>query len=257
MRRNNRGKRIQLTGVCLLLLAFFVIAKLAGGISAKYRSEKTEEKETAAEQFYFTSDYLREEGARYTLSSDTKTLTIELRNYADALRWADSDITYSYTVTVNGTQSTNGKDRITHNASAGSTSQIEIQQMQAGTYTVTAVTEKPFVKTLSATFVVPTEEADIQTKVEDSPGSAYVLLTVSIKNYEGSIRIDWPGGLIPDTSQDILKNVVTWNGTSVSYDAGSVNLIVGKYASYTVRFFKADTAEDYSNSDKITVGTGQ
>ena len=94
----------------------------------------------------------------------------------------------------------------------------------------------PFEKTLKGTFVIPEKENDIFCVKEDQQGSFCVQLIVSVKDYEGNIKIFWPEGLIPDSTQAVFEDVKT--RTEDLYEAGELTLWMKPYTSRTYRFFK-------------------
>lgn len=53
--------------------------------------------------------------------------------------------------------------------------------------------------------MIPEKENDIFCVKEDQQGSFCVQLIVSVKDYEGNIKISWPEGLIPDSTQAVLR----------------------------------------------------
>lgn len=240
---------MRLASIGFLLAGAIAISGMFAGGVAKYAHKESKEEKGDSEQFYFTSDCLTEEGTTYTLSADTKDLTIELRNYEDALRWADSDVAYSYTVKKEGTD-TNGTGVIRKDKSKGSTANINISNMSAGTYQVEATATSPYTKTLKGTFTIAAEDDEISYTVDDSSGSPYALLTVSTWVYAGNVTISWAEGLIPDNTQDGFENVTTLStGEGIeTYTSGNTTITVGKNSSYTYRFFKADTTKTYNNN---------
>lgn len=245
-RRKKRKKRI---GWNILSLAgILVLAGLFVGLSAKYAHQETAMNPVTSKSFYFTSDVLSEEGSSYTLSSDTTKITFELRNYEDDLRWSDSDIEYSYNVTKSDDNSSErrGSGTIAYSVSDKSEESITINDLKAGTYTVTAEATKPYSKTLTGTFTIPSEDAELSYTVSDQSGSPYALLTISTGNYSGKITISWPTGVIPDGTQDIFSSVNTYQ--SGSYTAGTVSVTMKPYSSNTYRFFKTDPQIQYTTA---------
>lgn len=230
-----------LCGILLLVIAFT-------GFYAKYVYQASEKKSPIAERFYFTSDYLRKDGKTYNLASNTTQLTFELRNYQDELESSDSDIDYSYTVKNDNNEIKNGAGTITQQANGKNS--ITIDRLSAGKYTVTATAQSPFKETLTATFIIPEESGALDYKVSDRKQSSYVILEISTKAYEGKVKIQWPEGVIPDSTQKVFENVQSLNNGS--YAKGDISIQVNKYSANTYRFFKEDTDKEYSGND-ITV----
>ena len=249
--QSRKNKLIKNQPWLFLLCGFVILAMAFGGLYAKYVHQESKKKAPIAEKFYFTSDFLSQNGKNYTLASNTKQLEFELRNYQDDLRSSDSDINYNYVVKKDGTQITTGKGTIAKKADSGNKAQITINNLMAGKYTITAKAESPFHKTLSASFTIPEESKDLNYKVSDSKQSAYVSLQISTDAYEGNIKIQWPAGLIPDSTQKIFEN--TKNLQNGKYVTGSITVQVQKYTAYTYRFFKEDIDKDYSTTQDITV----
>ena len=246
IKRKSRWKRP--AGLCFLLVGVVAITGLFAGGVAKYMHRESKEEEGNSEQFYFTSNYLTETGKDYTLSSGTTELNIELRNYADELRWSDSTIKYIYSVTKDETEIVTGESgTIDKDPDKGSVSEIRLSGMSAGTYKVTAEAVSPYSVTLKGTFVIPSEKQEISYVVRDSLGSPYVWLTVSTDVYKGDLNISWTDGLIPDSTQDVFKNVETWRDSK--YQAGNTTVSVDAYSSYTYQFFKTDTTKVYTEND--------
>lgn len=250
-KRGKGDKKKTTTGIWFLLLGAIIISGMFAGGVAKYAHQESKDTEGSSAQFYFTSNYLMEEGKEYTLSANTTKLNIELRNFADNLRRSDTDISYSYSVRKDGKEiAKDVSGSITKNEEAGTTSDITLDNMSAGTYEVTVTTKSPYKKTLTGTFIIPKANEDISYTVNDSTGSPYILLTISAKTYNGNIKISWPGGVIPDSTQQAFEKSNTWNGNA--YTAGTITTEVKSYSSYTYQFFKTDTSKVYSKSD-ITV----
>lgn len=252
-RKHHKKKRKKQSLRVLLLTAVVVWLLGVGGLSAKYVYQQSQLNKVTAGEFYFTSDLLSTGGKEYTLSADTTSINITLRNYEDELRWADSDISYTYTVKKGDTDVKSGRGTLSHKSTEKSEDTIPLSDLTAGTYTVTAQAYSPFKETLKGTFVIPAEDKNISYSVSDSSGSAYALLTISTKGYSGKASISWPEDLIPDSTQEALKNVKSYDNNT--YTAGNVSVKLEKFSSYTYRFFKSDISHTYTK-DNITV-TGE
>ena len=205
----------------------------------------------AAVPFYFTSDRLTEEGNEYQLSPETEALSIELRNDQDGNRWSDTPVHYIYQVKKDGEeQEEKGGEGILYpQQGAGSSERIIIQDMAPGVYDIEVQSLSPFEKTLKGTFVILEKENDIFCVKEDQQGSFCVQLIVSVKDYEGNIKISWPEGLIPDSTQAVFEDVKT--RPEDLYEAGELTLWMEPYTSRTFRFFKTDAETDYTWDTKL------
>lgn len=234
----------------IMAVAFVLIATLAV-VFAKYVFQETDTKEIGSSEIYFTSDFLSKNGQTYTLAAGTTSITIELRNYEDSLRWSEKDIAYSYTAKKRGTDSIvkEGSGMITRTSDNGSAVTVTIDGLETGTYDVSATATAPFTETLKGTFTIPAERDGISYSVSDSEGSSYVLLTVAAERYSGNVEISWPQGVIPDSTQDAFAKITTWQNNN--YAAGKLSVTVDPYSSYTYRFFKKDVTKDYSSSQEI------
>lgn len=248
--KNIRNKLAKNQPLLFLLFGSFILIGMIGGFYAKYTYQKSENKDPIAEEFYFTSDFLEENEQNYTLASNTKQLTFELRNYADELRSSASDIKYTYDVKKDNTEVKTGTGTISVIENTGNKESITIDNLSAGTYKIRAIATSPFVKTLKATFTIPDENDDITYKINDSDQSPYVLLEVSTNAYDGKIMVQWADRLIPDSTQEPFKNVENYDST---YKAGNIEMTVQKHSSYTYRFFKEDRSKNYSTTSDIIV----
>ena len=127
-----------------------------------------------------------------------------------------------------------------------------MEDLKVGTYEVTAKTSSPFAAELKGTFTIPEESEDVGYTVTDQAGSSYILVTVWTKNYSGKIKLTWPAGVIPDSTNSELQGVNTYKGNKTdtnSYVSGSVTISTKTYGSVVYRFFKEDPSKTYSNSD--------
>lgn len=235
-----------------ILILIVVIVLAVAGVSAKYIQSKKNTDDTVAADFYFTSTLLSEEGATYTLMPTTTELEIPVCNYADDLRYSSKEIQYSYIVTKDGQEVSNGNGNI--ESGDLKSSNIQLTDLSAGTYTVTATTESPFKTTLTGTFIIPKESEDMYYSVTDQDGSPYVLVTVWTENYNGKAKLTWPENVIPDSTDPQLKSANTYS-TSGGYAAGAMTISCGAYSSDTFRFFKEDLSEVYTENQFTALKT--
>jgi len=223
-----RRNRILTVGVILLAL----LCGLAGLAFARYMQSSGSGVVARAGDFYFTSDLLDENGKEYTLVPGSTSVTFTLGNHGDGLRYSEMDIEYEVTVDNGATISieTNTKDnsqKLTKEKI--SDAKVTISGLTPGnTYKVTAVGTGGYTKKLTATIVVPEQEAQIYQYLDQS-ADEYSLLTVWNEGDEaGNVTITYTG--IPDNTN---PNMTTWrtNGSPVE------NIRIAPHESKIFRFF--------------------
>lgn len=244
--------------VALVLLVAAALIGVGGiaSFSAKYAHRETDDAAVASEAFYFTSDLLTSDGgASYNLPVGTTSISFELRNFADDLRWSEGDVAYDWHVTDgSGNEAKNGSGSLAHSGTAGTANTVEVKDLTPGTYKVTATSTSPYHQELSATFTIAAANSDVTSRVEDSPNSATATLVVSTADYAGNVTVSWPVGVIPDASQEAFKDVTAGaDGTA----GGNVTVHVDRFSSYSFRFFKTNTGASYSDGGQISARAAQ
>ena len=240
------------------LLLLVVSVSLTAGVYARYvASAKSDNKQITAKKFYFTSNYLTENNHEYKLNAGTDSVTIDLYNYDCENPALVSEVDCSYSVTVTPTKVDNevsvSADSYTALAdTTPKTLQITISGLDNGnSYKVTVTStggqydsttgkvNTGYVKTLSATFTVADTTDGFYMNVDDTTDPHYIVLTVWTENITGNVNVTFPEGLIPDSTNPILKGVKNYQDGN--YGAGIVtdaeNFQTG-YSSYSYRFFK-------------------
>jgi len=239
-------------GAAALVLGLVLLVVLISAAFARYQHQFTPEGSIKAQDFYFTSDFL--DGGAHTLAPGSTEVSFTLGNYADELRYAEVDITYTVTVKLEDGAAagdvtlTNGSGTLVKDKKSDAA--VTISGLKPGkTYTVTAVGKGGYEKTLTATVEVLPEEAVVY-KALDTTNSEYVLLTVWAQGYQGSVTITPPAGknLIPDNTDPVMGTAVIDGAIT---DAQSFQ--TDGYSSHTYRFFGGGvTAEDFT----VTYGSG-
>ena len=233
-----KKKALSVFSVCMLVFLVCAIG-LSAFVWAKYISEEAKDTVVAAKSFYFESDLLSTDRPTYTLAPGTQSITIRLKNHADALRFSDVNISYKVTAT--------GQTAKTGTLTGGKNSDVDItfDKLSAGSYIVTAEATSPYSKILSATFVIPAEAGNIQYSVSDAKNSPVLQVKVWSNDYSGNVKLSWPSAIYPDNTDPLLKNVT---GTSVTLNFDSDS-------EYTFRFFKSSPATVYTK-EQITAAKG-
>ena len=250
MKKINISKRVVIAA-CIIALA--ALTALTGGVIAKYvKQVKQEQNSTTAKAFYFTSDYLKASNESYTyyLGSTTTSVSFDIRNFKDDFNVSEVKTTYTvkiasddtnFTVTVNGAAAANNNEfELTATAGAKTTHEITLDNLKSGnTYKVTVAANGGYTKTLMAVFAIDEAKSGFYYNIADK--SEYLLLTVWTENFnKGTVTIDVPANLIPDVTDDLMKDIKNRSGetyiaftvTDTTSFAGSTN------ASRSYRFFK-------------------
>ncbi len=221
-KRISRTKLIFFTASAILLLCILS----CGIVFAKYLNEKTSAGVVVAKNFYFTSNFL--DGKSHTLAPGSTSVTFTVGNHTDDLRYSDMDIKYTVTVD-NGATIAEGTKTGTLAKGAVNDAEITVSDLLPGTtYTVTATGEGGYRKTLTATIVVPQNEAQLYYFVDNSSGE-YTLLTVwNEGDKAGEATIKYTG--IPDNTN---PNMVDWTDTTKKTN----KVTIGPHESKVFRFF--------------------
>jgi hypothetical protein len=235
MKKRNMAKwYLPILAIWAVLLV--VVAVVQGfDTRAKYTMTKDDDVEAVAQAFYFESDLL--DGGTYELPAGTKTITFTLKNYADSLRYAETDIKYE--IKLDGVKKTEGTLATGATRDEGITITVE----KAGTYTVAATAAAPYSKTLQAKFVVTEATNGITWEVNDSVGSPIVQLTVRTGDYGGNLQLVWPAGVYPDNTDALMASAV----------GASTNVHFENHAEYTFVFFKDDHNVNYETQGGFNV----
>ncbi len=198
-------KKKKSAGAAVLAVCLVLLVILAGAAIGRYQHQFQSEGSVRAKEFYFTSDFL--DGGTHTLAPGSTEVTFMLGNHADDLRCSEVDIDYEVTVSSGAVVT---PDAGTLHMGGVADAEITVSNLQAGTYTVTAVGTGGYSQTLTATIVVPPKTARLYQHQDNVPGE-YMLLTVWNEGDEpGTVTIAYTG--IPDNTN---PNMTDWglNGT--------------------------------------------
>ena len=224
-------------------VTLIVVLVLAVGLSAfvfaKYASQEQRDTVVAAKAFYFESDVLTEKNPTYTLAPGTTSITIQLKNHIDDLRY--SEVAIGYDLKLNGASVSTGS--LTGNQISDTS--ITISNLTTGQNVVVAKANSPYSKTLSATFVVPASDNEIAYTVLDAKNSPVLSLTVQTHDYSGPVKITWPAGVSPDNTDPLLR-AATGNSQNVNFANNS---------EYTFTFFKSSPTTEYTKTQFAVTAT--
>lgn len=233
--------------VLILIFLFFTASVLA-----KYLLKKHESFLYDANDFYFESNLLAENTNQkaYTYKHGIDYIEFILKNNIDELRYSDVSITYMVTITdLNGNNVNDKSGNIinpiidTLEKGAINNSTVKFENLKTGTYTVTAISTKPYKKQLQANFILTNEDDSITYQVSDAADSPVLNLTVSTKDYHGNVKITWPVGVAPDSTD------VNFETLNTGYASGKQIVSFKSDSEYVFRFFKENSLLVYTDAD--------
>ena len=89
---------LQMKKRTIAIIAAILLISVSGGVLAKYIYTKNGGSLFSAKEFYFTSDLLTEDGAKYVLNSTASEVSFTLGNFGDKLRYSQDNIKYEVSV---------------------------------------------------------------------------------------------------------------------------------------------------------------
>ena len=245
------GKRTKLPLRMLLVCGGLGLVLLAGAgvTAARYVMQNRQSGVMTAEEFYFTSDLLREpsETALYYIDPKAETFSFRLFNYADSQRTTPQAIEYQ--IAVSGA-ATAGPDAGSIAGGAAGESVITITPSWVSAtdgnpadITVTAKSTSPYKKTLQAVFK---RSLGNEYTVNDGAGNTAAVLTVTCADSGGVIKISLPSVVIADQADD-----------RITYADGVYTFTAPGSGVYSVVLLKTEVSGDYSCegnfADAITI----
>jgi len=235
--------------VAIIVIAFL---SLAGYSLAKYTKDYKENVLLEANSFYFKSDLLDDNTSQksYTYKSGIDSITINLYNNDDNLRYSMVQTSYEVAITdINGNSVTN-KSGNTINAITGTlardvldSASVTFSNLEDGVYVVTARSLAPYTKTLRANFIISNLDNSVNYSINDVAGSPILQMTISTEDYNGNVKITWPSGVTPDNTDSLFRNV------NNSYNGGNIIIPFANDSEYIVQFFKEDASLVYTSSN--------
>ena len=170
----------------IIITVLVVLLFTVGGVFAKYIYNSGGRILSSAKEFYFTSNLLTENTAKYVLNSQTTEISFTLGNNADKLRFSQDNIMYSITVESKSGESDPtivyaDSEQVLSGGSVDTTS-VTLEGLTMGeTYIVTATGKAGYKQTLKAEFTVSDKEENVYMHL-DTSNDAFVLLTVWTEN---------------------------------------------------------------------------
>lgn len=239
-----------------IIIILVVAVELIGTAFARYMYNYKENSVYEAENFYFTSDLLTEDGKIYRYQKGVNSIKVNIYNSVDELRYTEYNIKYIAALTEissegNISQSDDIVKEIQGTLSGNSKNSKEIifDNLEDGTYKVKVTTLSPYAKTIEATFVITNNDNTIKYDVSDNKDSTVMFLTITTVDYNGNIKITIPDGVYPDNTDNDLSNV------NIA-DSKIINVTFKQNSSYTYKFFKSNPQSIYTKENfKVEEGS--
>lgn len=220
--------------------------------------DKIKEALFEAKNFYFESDLLNSNTNQvsYNYQRGIDTISFELKNNIDELRYSDVEISYVVTInTLDGKQVVDKSGNTVKEVAGKLTNKnieskkIEFTNLPEGNYVVTAKSKSPYEKTIQANFTLTSNDYDITYEVSDSSDSPVMRLTVVTKDYAGDVTINYPEGVLPDSTD--LK----FSGANSGSSQSSVTIYFDANSEYTFQFFKKNPMQVFVKENFSVVGS--
>ena len=279
----------------IIILVLLVIVLPVGITFSRYITESIKNYIMEANNFYFNSDKLVYGGTTYGINNwggvGNIEIQIQLNNHKNNILTSDSDIAYTLTTSCDASavictlDSNSGviyRDEKTDNLVLTVNPRRAFNDGESITVGVSATSSSPYVKTLSATFVITVGTRGINYEIRDTVGSPYFLFTITnaqdtykvITAFGGHqagellttsqylalsaqdkqncasalITLSFnPNTVILDTTSDIMKNA---SYTTSLYDGidyiSSITFKVDVLSSTEIRFYKRNSSANYT-----------
>ena len=176
----------------LIIILIILILLLPVGITfSRYITENIRNYIMEANHFFFNSDKLVSGGVTYGINNwggaGNIEIQFELNNHKNNILTSDTDIEYTLDITCdNGLicslSSDSGVIQVaekTDDFTLTLTPTRPFNDNESVTVTVSATSSTPYVKTLSATFVVTVGRRGIDYEITDSEGSPYLIFSIT------------------------------------------------------------------------------
>ncbi len=286
-------KKKYLIMIIIVLIGLFLMSPI-GVTFSRYVLQNIKNYIMEANNFFFNSDKLVDGGITYEINnwggSTNIEIQFELNNHKNNILTSVSDIEYTLTTTCDSglicsLNSNSGVIQVAEKTDSFTltlTPTRAFNDNESVTVSVSATSSSPYVKTLSATFVVTVGRRGIDYEITDSINSPYLIFRITnaldtykvitafngysvgdiipTQEYLGlsaenkakcasvvvTLNFD-PSKVILDTTSDILKSATytTTNYNNIAY-INQITFNVDVMTSQEIRFYKIDSSKNYT-----------
>ena len=245
-------------GIAMVVILLGGLLLGTQALLAKYKSSNVTQAEMVSAQFHISSNYLEESALNkeYTVVDWGKGIDIQLYNYEkeNVAQIAADDIHYRVTVKNGAVSVSDGINVLSENSGTYILKQssnrishnLHIVPDGKGDVVVTVKTEKPFVKTLEATFKIESKLQPEYSVVDQNDGT--VKITICTNDYRGGITVKWDAASFSPDNTD--ENMSGWRDANA---VGTVSVVANSV--YELLFVKK-TADSYRKTEGIGTNIG-
>lgn len=234
-------KRIIIAGFSITLGLIIVLCVAL--LFAKYKMNLGEQSEITSRNFYFSSNFLKsdEEPPVYEIYGNT--VTFEVRNYIDSLRYNATEI--NYTVTAEGVTFENDKTSGTLNGGTAKSESITLTYAFADNedqkdIIVTATGTGDYTQTIKAKFVL-IKPYNLRYEIKDQVNRDYAELYIYTGNTASNVTINWnKDKILIDETNDYIFGKLDSNKNPV------VTVNIAAYTTVKIVFFKNNITDNYN-----------
>jgi len=247
----------------IIIIFILIVMLLVASAYGRYRIIRNEDFFGRTKEFYFNSDKLSESSPFYKIEnwagSDNYIININVNSRGNEILGADYAIDYALSVECSDnvlcqlSKSTGTIPGVTH-SDTFSVTVVPNASFNLGDIvelTVTASTEIPYEKTISADFQFVIGQEKVTYEIIDNPNSPYLEVNIfnTFTNSSGivTLQFDPQDVLIDMTNQNYIDATSTDNVQISAYSfINEITFEINALTSTSVRFYKTNITEDYT-----------
>lgn len=268
MGKHKKTKRLKVS-----IVVFLIVVAISISIFGRYIYNSAREAYLSAKQFYFTSDILTVNSAKYEYDNwdgiSTYPIEFELYSYNNKLAKLDYDLNYKVTCEPMNSDkitcsvgSSGGESSVnkTIYASQKNTSKVAIYVKPTGAINkgekiklkITASTEVPYKKELSCEITLNIKEQTVTStySIEDISNRDYALLKlVNSDEIQANFNLKFdPHTLRLDLNDEIYKEMTILNTITIDGNEyiNEVEFNLPKESAKNIKFYKVDKSQNYT-----------
>jgi len=229
----------------MLVIIILVVILGATIILGRYLQEHQKSSLYEAENFYFTSDLLKEESDVSFWKDGVNKLKINFSNSADKLRYTKSDINAVVRLSefIDNREFVKKREiNLTLEGNKITNKEIVFDNLEKGNYKIEAITSSPYVKKLEGIFSIDSNNNTIKHLVNDRADSTVLMLKSVFFEINGE-KFSYSVAQKPNASEIFaFKDVDIDNSKEV--------IVKFKHhSSYTYKFYKKDPKKIFKEDD--------